>query len=177
MVLTLPTVCVQQVVAAASYNSLKSQNASNAVVSMSTSPSYTSQNSEEEEIQANKQLQNPTGTLSNSLKFLNQAVTEGPSYDILRCTEDQVEDVKVVLRIPSILHINDHAQRLTRPAVNLLGPTGHHYGHQAWLSPSPTGFSSGLPLLQYTTTLSCHLPGMSPKPRLASLICNGLEQG
>lgn len=96
----LPIFCVQQVVAAAIYNSIKSQNASNAVTSMAMSPSRTSQNSDEEEVQANRlKLQNQGGTLSDNLKFLNQAVTVEPGHEFLRCTVAQVEDVKIVLRI------------------------------------------------------------------------------
>ncbi|XP_031403659.1 protein NRT1/ PTR FAMILY 4.6-like isoform X1 [Punica granatum] len=94
-----PITTVLKVVAAATYNTLKSRNASHVVVSMDLNPSYASQSSEGEEVNSNKKLSNPSRTLSHNLKFLNRAVTEEPNHEFLQCTVNQVEDVKIVLGI------------------------------------------------------------------------------
>ncbi|KAL5714780.1 hypothetical protein ACHQM5_016692 [Ranunculus cassubicifolius] len=70
--------------------------ASNAVVNMSTSPMYLMQMSpqEEEEVET-KNEHDPSTT--NSLKFLNRAVNNKQRG--LECSVEDVEDVKVVLKI------------------------------------------------------------------------------
>lgn len=78
---------------------------SNAIVSMATSPSFPSQNNkvqaegEEkdkgEDTKATEPIETPTKTLS----FLNRAAMNKPFHSNLGCTVQQVEDVKVVLKI------------------------------------------------------------------------------
>ncbi|KAI5329960.1 hypothetical protein L3X38_029357 [Prunus dulcis] len=73
----------------------KLENPSNAVTNMAITPSYTNDPSEREE--------NISQTPSESLKFLNRAVTIRPVHPMLKCTVKQVEEVKIVLKILPIL--------------------------------------------------------------------------
>lgn len=74
---------------------------SNAIASMSASPAFgTSVNMENQQAakKSSKSLE-LLETPSESLKFLNRAVTRMPAHKSLECTVNQVEDVKVVLKI------------------------------------------------------------------------------
>jgi len=65
---------------------------------MASSPSNPHSNrmeSEQGTVKANTTTETPTG----NLKFLNKAVTNKPRYSSLECTVEQVEDVKVVLKV------------------------------------------------------------------------------
>ncbi|MED6216852.1 hypothetical protein PIB30_012021 [Stylosanthes scabra] len=74
------------------------KNSTNAIVSMSMSMSTTA---EVLEIQENvkEPHHHQTPLLSESLRFLNKAVTSQPCHPMLQCTPKEVEEVKVVLRI------------------------------------------------------------------------------
>lgn len=85
-----------KVLAAAIYNSCTSRNSSNAVESMSTSPSYTTCTTEEE---GHDKENAQTQTVTQELKFLDRAVVSKPIHPMLACTAKQVEEVKIVLKI------------------------------------------------------------------------------
>lgn len=68
---------------------------STAIMSMETSPSNPT-NSKEEKGEASTQ---PSQTLTNSLTILNRAVTSKPIWQGLQCSIEQVEEVKIVIRI------------------------------------------------------------------------------
>ncbi|KAK7317514.1 hypothetical protein RJT34_01818 [Clitoria ternatea] len=93
-----PLTTILKVLVAASLNSCFYRNSSSAVVSMTSSPS--NQQSSRKEVQqepakANKETKAPT----NILKFLNRAVENKPMYSSIECTVEQVEDVKIVLKV------------------------------------------------------------------------------
>ncbi|XP_042481127.1 protein NRT1/ PTR FAMILY 4.6-like [Macadamia integrifolia] len=66
----------------------------NAVASMATSPSYTTQ---ADELKEKSDEKVPTQTTTKTLKFLNRAVENYPSHPALECTVDEVEAVKIVI--------------------------------------------------------------------------------
>ncbi|XP_043726229.1 protein NRT1/ PTR FAMILY 4.6-like [Telopea speciosissima] len=72
------------------------QTPSNAVVSMVTSPSHLTQADEFREKSDEKV---PIQTTTNALKFLNRAVENYPTHPALECTVEEVEAVKIVIRV------------------------------------------------------------------------------
>ncbi|CAL5441448.1 unnamed protein product [Camellia sinensis] len=91
-----PITTIFKVLAAAIYNSCTSRNSSNAVESMSTSPSCTTGTSEEE---GHDKENAQTQTVTRELKFLDRAVVSKPIHPMLACTAKQVEEVKIVIKI------------------------------------------------------------------------------
>ncbi|KAI9126323.1 hypothetical protein K1719_002744 [Acacia pycnantha] len=96
-----PLTTIFKVVLAASLNSCIQRNPSGAVVNMVPSPpsnpNTTSREEEatEEEIKAVIETETP----SESLKFLNNALTNKPIHPSLECTVQQLEDVKIVVKM------------------------------------------------------------------------------
>lgn len=101
-----PLTTIFKVSVAATLNPCKSRNTSNAIASMNTSPAYattqTAQRKQEafeagaEDDQKSKEATLPS---NGSLSFLNRAVTSKPIHRSLECSVQQVEDVKVVLKL------------------------------------------------------------------------------
>ncbi|KAJ1423593.1 Proton-dependent oligopeptide transporter family [Sesbania bispinosa] len=93
-----PLTTILKVLVAAALNSCTTRNSSSAVVNMASSP-YNPHSgrkeSEEETVKENTATETPT----ESLKFLNNAVANKPRYSSLECSVEQVEDVKVVLKV------------------------------------------------------------------------------
>lgn len=89
-----PYILIKQVLIAATLN----RSPSNAVASMATSPSYPTQNSKEPEEENGKAIV-PAQTPTESLGFLNRAVVNKPVYKAVECTVQQVEEVKIVIKI------------------------------------------------------------------------------
>ncbi|XP_047147462.1 protein NRT1/ PTR FAMILY 4.6-like [Vigna umbellata] len=93
-----PLTTILKVLFAAVLNSCTYKNSSSAVVNMASSPSNPHSGrmeSEQETVKANTTNKTPTG----QLKFLNKAVTNKPRYSSLECSVEEVEDVKVVLKV------------------------------------------------------------------------------
>ncbi|XP_061363735.1 protein NRT1/ PTR FAMILY 4.6-like [Gastrolobium bilobum] len=93
-----PLTTILKVLVAALLNSCTYRNSSSAVVNMASSPSNpqsSRKESEEETVKASTETETPT----ENLKFLNSAVANKPIYSSLECTVQQVEDVKVVLKV------------------------------------------------------------------------------
>ncbi|KAK7362172.1 hypothetical protein VNO77_04276 [Canavalia gladiata] len=93
-----PLTTILKVLVAASLNSCFYKNSSNAVVNMTSSPSNAHSGREEarkESDKANKETEAPT----NTLKFLNRAVENKPIHSSIECSVEQVEDVKIVLKV------------------------------------------------------------------------------
>ena len=84
-------------VVAAIFNTCKLRNPSNAVMSMTTSPMSSSEINKEQDSQSREIA--PREAPTESLKFLNNAVIDNPFYSALECTVNEVEEVKIVLRI------------------------------------------------------------------------------
>ncbi|XP_027348152.1 protein NRT1/ PTR FAMILY 4.6-like [Abrus precatorius] len=94
-----PLTTIFKVLVAASLNSCFYRNSSSAVVNMTSSPSNQHSGRKEagkETANANKQTE---ATPTNTLKFLNKAVENKPIYSSMECTVEQVEDVKIVLKV------------------------------------------------------------------------------
>ncbi|XP_068309352.1 protein NRT1/ PTR FAMILY 4.6-like [Pyrus communis] len=90
-----PITTIFKVLAAAIWNACKARKPSNTVTNMPVTPSCMNEPIEGDE----QTCQTPT----ESLKFLNLAVTTRPVHPMLQCTVKQVEEVKIVLRILPIL--------------------------------------------------------------------------
>ncbi|KAJ4833164.1 hypothetical protein Tsubulata_042870 [Turnera subulata] len=92
-----PITTIVKVFAAAFYNTYNARNNTNAIVRMDSSTDYNKETCELENCSTRKIApdQNPT----NSLSFLNRAVIEKPHNPLLQCTVEQVEEVKIVVRI------------------------------------------------------------------------------
>ncbi|XP_048134436.1 protein NRT1/ PTR FAMILY 4.6 isoform X2 [Rhodamnia argentea] len=102
-----PLTTIFKVLIAATLNPCKSRNTSNAIASMNTSPSYATtqmtqrkpeafEGEAEEDDPRSKEVNLPS---DGSLSFLNRAVTSKPVHRSLECSVQQVEDVKVVLKL------------------------------------------------------------------------------
>ncbi|KAG4116453.1 hypothetical protein ERO13_D12G170500v2 [Gossypium hirsutum] len=90
----LTTIC-KVLVAAMLNNSCVSRSPSNAIANLTTSPSYRTQTSKEAEENDKHGDEIPT----KSLKFINRAVENKPAYPALECSVQQVEEVKIVLKM------------------------------------------------------------------------------
>lgn len=87
-----------QVLIASVLNSCMSRSPSNAISSITNSPSPAT-GSEDVAALKNGDFTDLPETPSESLKFLNRAVVNKPAYDGLKCSVQQVEEVKIVLKI------------------------------------------------------------------------------
>ncbi|XP_052187402.1 protein NRT1/ PTR FAMILY 4.6 isoform X2 [Diospyros lotus] len=92
-----PLTTISKVLVAAILNSCLGRTSGNAIASMATSPSPPNPiNKEEEEEEENAiAVEAPT----KGLRFLNRAVANKPVHRALECSVQQVEEVKVVLKI------------------------------------------------------------------------------
>lgn len=93
----LTTIC--KVLVAALINACANKSPSNAVVNMSTSPSYPAETSKEVEEGTDKATVFNPQPPAESLKFLNRALVNKPVHPVLECTVQQVEEVKIVIKI------------------------------------------------------------------------------
>ncbi|XP_023882461.2 protein NRT1/ PTR FAMILY 4.6 [Quercus suber] len=92
-----PLTTIFKVLVAATLNCCTSRSPSNAIASMTTNPSSPSPNGKESE--ENAKTMESSQTATESLKFLNNAVVDKPVHNALECTVQQVEDVKIVLKV------------------------------------------------------------------------------
>ncbi|OIW19615.1 hypothetical protein TanjilG_18425 [Lupinus angustifolius] len=93
-----PITTMLKVIVAAIINNCKGGNSTNAIMSMVTSPSYTTEMVEGEVNDTEKEVEG-TQTPTESLKFLNKAVMGPVHHPMLQCTVKEVEEVKIVLKI------------------------------------------------------------------------------
>ncbi|XP_011086399.2 protein NRT1/ PTR FAMILY 4.6 isoform X2 [Sesamum indicum] len=92
----LTTIC--KVLIASVLNTFTPRSSSNAIASMATSPSPNPLSEEidaEDNIKVSESCESP----SDSLNFPNRAVVRKPGYAMLKCSVQQVEEVKTVVRI------------------------------------------------------------------------------
>ncbi|KAL5100351.1 hypothetical protein RYX36_004678 [Vicia faba] len=96
-----PLTTILKVLVAASLNTFTNKNSSNAVANMSSSPSNPNTQTKEshQQMETTKPTRTRSQTPTQSLKFLNKAVTNKPIHTSLTCTLQQVEDVKIILKI------------------------------------------------------------------------------
>ncbi|KAL0296930.1 UNVERIFIED_CONTAM: protein NRT1/ PTR FAMILY 4.6 [Sesamum radiatum] len=93
----LTTIC--KVLIASLLNTCMPRSSSNAIASMSTSPSPTPLSEEEIATGNGKDTKSSHESPSESLKFLNRAVVNKPACNILKCSVQQLEEVKIVIKI------------------------------------------------------------------------------
>ncbi|KZV14434.1 nitrate transporter 1.2-like [Dorcoceras hygrometricum] len=89
-----PLTTIGKVLLATLFNTGTPTSSSNAVANVAASPSP-ALSSEEEHVGKKK----PPKAPSASLKFLNRAVVNVPACNVLKCSVQQVEEVKIVLKI------------------------------------------------------------------------------
>ncbi|XP_052174440.1 protein NRT1/ PTR FAMILY 4.6-like isoform X2 [Diospyros lotus] len=92
-----PITTIFKVLAAAIYNRCVSRNSSNVIASMNSSASSYPTDTSEEEGHAKENTQIQTAT--QELKFLDGAVMRNPIHPALACSEKQVEEVKIVIKV------------------------------------------------------------------------------
>ncbi|KAG8383120.1 hypothetical protein BUALT_Bualt05G0151700 [Buddleja alternifolia] len=93
----LTTIC--KVLIASLLNTCMPRSSSNAIANMATSPSPTPISEEENATDNNKATKSSLDSPSQSLKFLNRAAINEPAHGMLKCTVQQVEEVKIVIKI------------------------------------------------------------------------------
>ncbi|XP_059655921.1 protein NRT1/ PTR FAMILY 4.6 [Cornus florida] len=90
-----PLTTIVKVLVATTLNTCSTKSSSNAIVSMAMSPSPLIPSRKEEDKAMDQPMEAPT----KSLKFLNRAVANKPVHTALECSVQQVEEVKIVLKI------------------------------------------------------------------------------
>ncbi|KAL2510186.1 Protein NRT1/PTR FAMILY 4.6 [Forsythia ovata] len=93
-----PLTTIIKVLVAAMLNTCMARSPSNAIASMATSPSPTPPSKEEGTIENHDKVVETFESPSQSLKFLNRAVINKPTFDTLKCSVQQVEEVKIVIK-------------------------------------------------------------------------------
>lgn len=93
-----PLTAIGKVLLAALFNAGTPTSSSNAIANVVTSPSPALA-SEDEEVVENKKLQKALDSPSESLKFLNRAAVNVPACNVLKCSVQQVEEVKSVVKV------------------------------------------------------------------------------
>ncbi|XP_073032714.1 protein NRT1/ PTR FAMILY 4.6-like isoform X2 [Primulina eburnea] len=93
-----PLTTIGKVLLAALLNTGTPTSASNTIANVATSlsPVLTS---EEEHVVENKMLRKAFDSPSECLKFLNRAAVNVPACDVLKCSAQQVEEVKIVMKV------------------------------------------------------------------------------
>ncbi|XP_061992615.1 protein NRT1/ PTR FAMILY 4.6 [Rosa rugosa] len=97
-----PLTTILKVLAAAALNKCITKSPSNAIASMAASPSSPNPIIIRQPDQPQTAIElkhSTTETPTQSLKFLNRAVLNKPLHDSLQCTVQQLEEVKIVLKI------------------------------------------------------------------------------
>ncbi|KAI9111357.1 hypothetical protein K1719_017047 [Acacia pycnantha] len=93
-----PLTTIFKVLIAASINTCANSNSSSAVVNMVSSPSNLTSRGKEAKEEAEKESKS-TEMPTDTLKFLNNSIANKPVHSSLECTVQQVEDVKIVLKV------------------------------------------------------------------------------
>ncbi|KAJ6981108.1 protein NRT1/ PTR FAMILY 4.6-like [Populus alba x Populus x berolinensis] len=92
-----PLATISKVLVAAGVNTCMSRSSGNAIASLTTSPS--NPNPTSKDATDNSIAVMPVETLTKSLDWLNKAVVNKPIHSALECTVQQVEEVKIVIKI------------------------------------------------------------------------------
>ncbi|GLT36986.1 hypothetical protein SLA2020_113300 [Shorea laevis] len=94
-----PFTTILKVLVAATMNPCLSRSPSNAIANLGASPLDPTEASEKSAENAKETNHPPCQTPSETLRFLNRAVVTKPAHSSLQCTVQQVEEVKIVLKI------------------------------------------------------------------------------
>ncbi|XP_055810131.1 protein NRT1/ PTR FAMILY 4.6-like [Solanum dulcamara] len=94
-----PFTTITKVLIAALVNSSVSRNSTSAIASMASSPSPPIPMGKEGGEDSNRKGVESIDTPSTSLSFLNRAVSDTPACSALECSGQQVEEVKIVMKI------------------------------------------------------------------------------
>lgn len=92
-----PLATISKVLVAAGVNTCMSRSSGNAIASLTTSPS--NPNPTSKDATDNSIAVMPVETPTKSLDWLNKAVVNKPIHSALECTVEQVEEVKIVIKI------------------------------------------------------------------------------
>lgn len=92
-----PLATISKVLVAAGVNTCMSRSSGNAIASLTTSPS--NPNPTSKDATDNSIAVMPVETPTKSLDWLNKAVVNKPIHSALECTVQQVEEVKIVIKI------------------------------------------------------------------------------
>ncbi|XP_061342446.1 protein NRT1/ PTR FAMILY 4.6-like [Gastrolobium bilobum] len=93
-----PLTTILKVLVAASLNRCIYRNSNIAVVNMASSPSNP-HSGRKEAVEETEKSSKETEAPTNTLKFLNSAVENKPIHPSIECSVEQVEDVKIVLKV------------------------------------------------------------------------------
>ncbi|XP_075104225.1 protein NRT1/ PTR FAMILY 4.6 isoform X2 [Nicotiana tabacum] len=94
-----PLTTINKVLIAALLNSCVSRNSTSAIASMASSPSPPIRTGKENGQDSKSKDVESIETPSTSLSFLNRAVSDTPACGALECSVQQVEEVKIVMKI------------------------------------------------------------------------------
>ncbi|KAJ6898096.1 protein NRT1/ PTR FAMILY 4.6-like [Populus alba x Populus x berolinensis] len=94
-----PLATISKVLVAAGVNTCMSRSSGNAIASLTTSPSNPNPNPTSKDAIDNSIAVMPVETPTKSLDWLNKAVVNRPIHSALECTVQQVEEVKIVIKI------------------------------------------------------------------------------
>ncbi|KAE9601969.1 hypothetical protein Lal_00040922 [Lupinus albus] len=128
-----PITTMLKVIVAAIVNNCKGGNSTNAIMSMVTSPSYTTEMVDGEEVNNSGKEVEGTQTPTESLKFLNKAVMGPGHHPMLQCTVKEVEEVKIVLKVLPIfistIMLNCCLAQLSTFSIQQSATTNTKLGH------------------------------------------------
>ncbi|PIN17022.1 H+/oligopeptide symporter [Handroanthus impetiginosus] len=94
-----PLTTIGKVLTASLLNTCMPRSSSNAIASMSGSPSPTPLSDQESAPKTQISTSSSDQSPSQSLKFLNRSVINEPAFSILKCSVQELEDVKIVIKI------------------------------------------------------------------------------
>ncbi|KAJ6418377.1 hypothetical protein OIU84_001699 [Salix udensis] len=94
-----PITTIFKVLAAAAYNTYRFRNSSNSAIGMDTSRTSDTTETRDQGEGGNTKRMELCHTPAESIRFLNRAVKNKTANPMLECTAEQVEEVKIVLRI------------------------------------------------------------------------------
>ncbi|KAJ6358982.1 hypothetical protein OIU76_000660 [Salix suchowensis] len=94
-----PITTIFKVLAAAAYNTYRFRNSSNSAIGMDTSRTSDTTETRDQGEGGNTKRMELCQTPEESSRFLNRAVKNKTANPVLECTAEQVEEVKIVLRI------------------------------------------------------------------------------
>ncbi|KAB5531937.1 hypothetical protein DKX38_018607 [Salix brachista] len=94
-----PITTIFKVLAAAAYNTYRFRNSSNSAIGMDTSRTSDTTETRDQGEGCNTKRMELCHTPEESIRFLNRAVKSKTANPMLECTAEQVEEVKIVLRL------------------------------------------------------------------------------
>ncbi|XP_031276325.1 protein NRT1/ PTR FAMILY 4.6-like [Pistacia vera] len=94
-----PITTIFKVLTAAIYNTYKCKNSSNAIMGVHSNPSCMTNSESTEDEYSHTTKEEPSQIPTESLKFLDRALINNSGHSVFHCTEKEVEEVRIVLKI------------------------------------------------------------------------------